>query len=148
MTTLEQKFLDKIQVGISGCWLWTAARGRKGYARFGVNRKIYQAYRWSYEHFIGPIQEGLQLDHFCRAHHCVNPNHLEPVTCKENLLRGDTIQAHNAQKTHCVNGHPFDEKNTLHCKINGRVCRKCRRIRRLKKKASQDQTGQLEVNRA
>lgn len=107
-----------------GCWLWqgTAAGG---YGLFGPNRedKGY-AHRYAWELVHGPIPDGLTLDHLCRTPICVNPWHLEPVTMRENLLRGDGPPARNARMTHCKNGHPFDEANTYVWR-NTRRCRTC-----------------------
>lgn len=115
---------------LSGCWLWSGAISNEGYGRFrfGVRgSKQGMAHRFAYELLVGPIPQGLQLDHLCRTPACVNPAHLEPVTGRENLLRGDTFQARNAAKTSCVHGHPFDERNTEWRPTGGRACRECRR---------------------
>ena len=72
----------------SGCWLWVAMLGSGGYGRFKVGNKNVYAHRLSYEHHVGAIPEGLDLDHLCRTRCCVNPTHLEPVTRKENIRRG------------------------------------------------------------
>lgn len=91
-TPLE-RFLAKIEVqgaAPGGCWLWTGARAGTGYAYMQRGRRgegLVRAHRWSYEHFVGPIPEGLDLDHLCRVRHCVAPHHLEPVTRSENLYR-------------------------------------------------------------
>lgn len=113
------------------CWLWTGELTRDGYGRFTTGNQRVPAHRWSYERFVGPIPDGLQLDHVkargCSHRRCVRPDHLEPVTCRENLLRGDTVNAANAAKTECVNGHPFDTTNTYVAPSTGeRGCRTCR----------------------
>lgn len=77
-----------IEPGSGGCWLWTKSRSRDGYGWASLNEKTYQAHRFVYTIVIGPIPDGLQLDHLCRVRHCVNPSHLEPVTVIENLKRG------------------------------------------------------------
>lgn len=117
-----------------GCWIWTAAT-RTGYgvthvgSRTDGSRRYVMVHRLLYEHLVGPIPEGLDLDHLCRVRACVNPAHLEPVTRQENLLRGVGLTAQKAAQTHCVNGHPFDEANT-HIRSNGtRSCRVCGRER-------------------
>lgn len=94
------------------CWLWKAYRDRDGYGVLTCRPKYMRAHRFAYELLIGPIPEGLQLDHLCRIRHCVNPKHLEPVTSRVNSLRGRTLQAINAAKTHCPQGHPYDAENT------------------------------------
>jgi hypothetical protein len=77
--------------------------------------------------YVGKIPEGLQIDHLCRVRECANPAHLEAVTCRENLLRGDTVTAHNANKTHCVNGHEYTPENTAITRDGCRRCRICHR---------------------
>ncbi len=71
------------------CWVWTDVPNDMGYGVFGVGQKVVKAYRWSYEHFVKPIPDGLMPDHLCRNPPCVRPSHLEPVTNRENVLRGD-----------------------------------------------------------
>lgn len=105
------------------CWIWAGRLDPQGYGRHSWDL----AHRVAYERFMGPIPDGLTLDHLCRTPACVNPWHLEPVTLRENLLRGDTFQARNAAKTHCKRGHPFDEENTYITPAGWRSCRSCRR---------------------
>lgn len=114
----------------TGCWLWQAATSRDGYGFFTIRTRLQGvAHRWAYETFVGPIPPGLHLDHLCRVRNCVNPEHLEPVTSRENSLRGDTFQARNVAKTHCPKGHGYTEENTYRDKRGARFCRECRRIR-------------------
>lgn len=109
------------------CWLWRGHTSVGGYGDFAVwKNRHYGAHRLAYELLVGPIPDGLHIDHLCRVRNCVNPAHLEPVTCKENLLRGQTFQAANARKTHCIHGHPFDDSNTYWRPAGGRGCRTCR----------------------
>jgi hypothetical protein len=123
---LDRRF-DEMTQKSGSCWLWTGGLTRDGYGVFWVNRKQRRpAHRWSYEHFVGPIPEGLQIDHLCRVRRCVNPDHLEPVTNRENILRGDTFAAANGRKTHCPKGHPYEGENLY--EIRGeRRCRACNR---------------------
>jgi len=74
------------------CWLWTDVPNDMGYGVFGVGQKVVRAYRWSYERFVGPIPDGLMPDHLCHNPPCVRPDHLEPVTNRENCLRGDNTK--------------------------------------------------------
>jgi hypothetical protein len=125
---LPQRFWDKVKVdGGSGCWLWTAYTSRKGYGQLRLGSKDCLAHRVAYEALVGEIPEGLQCDHLCRIRRCVNPEHLEPVTSRENTLRGDTVAARNAAKTHCPIGHEFSEENTRVLKGGRRECRACHR---------------------
>lgn len=108
----------------SGCWLWMRALTSAGYATIGW--KDYP-HRMIYRLFKGEIPSGLDLDHKCRVRSCVNPDHLEPVTRRENLRRGINWER---EKTHCPQGHPYDKENTLQgggSKRRFRVCRICRR---------------------
>lgn len=99
------------------CWLWMGAKW-KGYGQFGVQQSpgvwpLRKAHRVAYELIVGPIPDGMQLDHLCRNPSCVNPDHLEPVTNRENGLRGVSIAATNAKKTHCPQGHEYTFENTV-----------------------------------
>lgn len=115
---------------MSGCWLWTGGRSREGYGKFWFGGKTDLAHRYSYINFIGPIPEGLQIDHLCRVRSCCNPQHLEAVTMKENILRGESPQARHARRQYCKNGHPLVEGN-LHPDSRGwgrGSCLTCRRL--------------------
>jgi hypothetical protein len=130
---VRDRFMEKVDK-TETCWLWRAFIEPKGYGRF--RQKL--AHRVSYEMHVGPIPDGLTLDHLCRVRHCVNPAHLEPVTAAENTRRGKE-----ATKTHCKHGHLFDEANTIHivdrAKGGKRACRTCARAAKqrhyLRKKA-------------
>ncbi len=107
------------------CWIWMGViDSSQGYGKFFINGKQIWAHKFSF----GKVPAGKQLDHLCRNRKCVNPTHLEPVTRKENILRGEGFSAINARKTHCVNGHPFDGVNS-YTKMRGislrRICRAC-----------------------
>lgn len=106
------------------CWLWTAAQDGRGYGQIHIDGMPEKAYRVAYRLFVGPIEGGLHIDHLCRVRPCVNPAHLEMVTLAENNKRQ---VHHNALKTHCRNGHPYDAENTRYASYGyGRVCRICR----------------------
>lgn len=110
------------------CWIWTGRRQEEGYGRFGVRELTPSgtklAHRAAYELTVGPIPDGLHLDHLCRVPACVNPSHLEPVTVKENTRRG----LNGVLRTHCSAGHELTEENTyLRASDNSRHCRTCRR---------------------
>lgn len=109
------------------CWLWTASTNN-GYGSISLGaRKRVQAHRFAYELLVGPIPDGLELDHLCRVRHCVNPAHLEPVTARENQLRSLSVSGINAAKTHCIWGHEYTPENTyIRPCDGGRDCRACR----------------------
>jgi HNH endonuclease len=117
-----QRFEERISP-LEDCWIWDRP-GIGGYGMLHVNGKQVYAHRWSYEFHIGPIPEGLQLDHLCRRRACVNPYHLEPVPAEVNKARG-IKKNRNTGKTHCQNGHPFDAQNTYLTTAGFRKCRIC-----------------------
>lgn len=114
----------------TGCWLWVGAHDNGGYGIFR-NQK---AHRFSYTLHRGEIPEGLVLDHLCRVRCCVNPNHLEAVTAKENIRRGEVSLIHGS-KTNCPYGHPYDVDNIYYYKnsrnevLKTRACRICKLIK-------------------
>lgn len=102
------------------CWQWTGTGTKTGYGQLSINGQHRYAHRWAYEHFIGPIPSGLQIDHLCRNRGCVNPAHLEPVTAEENTRRAAAFI------THCPAGHLYDKTNTR-VRNGTRDCRACDR---------------------
>jgi hypothetical protein len=106
---------------MSGCWIWLGALTIGGYASFSIATSTAEvAHRYSYKQKYGPIPQGKELDHLCRVRCCVNPDHVEPVTRKENVRRGL-----GGPKSVCKYGHPFNEANT-YWKANGaKSCRVC-----------------------
>ena len=131
MMSLETvgRFRGKIFTGATdrNCWLWIGTKDGSGYGLLYINGHLVKAHRFAYELLVGSIPEGLTIDHLCRNRACVNPDHLEPVTMRTNLLRGNGWAAQNARKAHCPQGHPFDEQNTYYDPKGGRRCRVCRR---------------------
>lgn len=126
---LPERFWSKATPG-EDCWLWTGCLGGHGYGTLWMNGATRYAHRLIYEALVGPIPEGLELDHLCRVRHCVNPAHLEPVTHKVNQLRGTSPMADSARKTHCLRGHPLSGPNLyLRPDGKGRQCRACTAIR-------------------
>jgi hypothetical protein len=106
------------------CWVWTGSvNATTGYGRAGSMGASTHAISWSL--LRGPVPEGLQLDHLCRVRICCNPDHLEPVTPRENLMRGQTLAAANAAKTHCSRGHEYSDTNTHVSPQRRRKCRIC-----------------------
>lgn len=115
------------------CWLWTGYTDEHGYAYFTLRvdgkPTNHRANRWLYERMVGPIPQGLTLDHTCRVRHCVRPEHQEPVTSKVNIMRGETLAAANAAKTRCPSGHEYSIENTRINRKGSRECRQCNRDR-------------------
>lgn len=124
-TPFEDKY---IQEPISGCWLWLQHLNSWGYGTIRVGNKTAYAHRVSYEMKKGKIPEGMTIDHLCRVTSCVNPDHLEVVTNKENLRRGLSPSAINKRKTVCNRGHEINSENTYITAKGHRLCRKCNAI--------------------
>lgn len=115
------------------CWLWTGGQHSKGYGKFDGTLL---AHRVAYELFVGPIATGLQIDHLCRNHICVNPTHLEPVTQRENILRGESPVAEHARREICKRGHPLAGDNLYVVPRTGaRRCRACVALREAERAA-------------
>lgn len=109
------------------CIVWTGSTTNGyGYMRFRGTPQT--AHRIAYEHFVGPIGEGLVVDHLCRNRSCVNVRHMELVTNRENILRGESPAAKYARSDRCVNGHEWSPENTGIYK-GARRCRSCARER-------------------
>jgi hypothetical protein len=147
--SLEQRFLDKIEqpADDGACWPWKATLQNSGYGRFWLGGRLVLAHRVAYELWVGPLvpedndDESIiwTVDHTCHNsddtcpggveclhRRCCNPAHLELVPKRTNLLRGQTIAATNAAKTHCLNGHAFTPGNTAVYTQHGRKYRSCR----------------------
>ena len=123
----ERFFENAMPEPNSGCWIWIGSCTSKGYGQFGYKGMNVPAHRWGYEHLVGQIPSGLQLDHLCRVRCCVNPAHLEVVSSRTNVLRGVGVTAMNAKKTHCPQGHPYAGDNLYIYPHGGRGCRECNR---------------------
>jgi hypothetical protein len=116
-----------------GCWLWGGPPASTGYGQVRWEGRPRHTHRLVYELLVGPVPEGLVLDHKCRTRLCVNPEHLEPVTHRENILRGVGLTAVHARKTHCPAGHAYSPSNT---RIYGgkRHCLACQRERPIRRR--------------
>lgn len=117
--SFDAQFFSKVRM-TDGCWIWTGSLTR-GYGMLTTGRKQVYAHRVAYEQILGPIPDGLHLDHLCRNPACVRPDHLEPVTPRENMHRG----VGHGKETHCPRGHPYNGANLRITKSGGRVCRIC-----------------------
>jgi len=136
--TLAERFWAKVvkdgpipshRPDLGPCWTWTGTiHGATGYGYFSLDHSHpVGAHRIAYELTIGPLGNAI-VDHLCRNRACPNPTHLEPVTYRENLVRGPTtIAAQNLAKTHCPHGHSYDEVNTYIWRDGSRHCRACSR---------------------
>lgn len=129
MNSVAERFWSKVEKTDS-CWLYTGSNNN-GYGQFWTGTKNSLAHRFSYE-LVAKIPEGLHIDHLCRVRNCVNPEHLEPVTNKENVLRGEGYTAKKARQTHCIRGHELSGKNLAITVKGYRRCNKCNVIRTLK----------------
>ena len=127
--TKLDKLLSNVVFASNGCWLWTKAISEGWYGVISFDGKTYKAHKILYEIIVGPVEDGLELDHLCREPSCVNPFHLEQVTHRENILRGTGCAATNAAKTHCKNGHALDGINLYINNRGDRVCKTCKRQR-------------------
>ncbi len=138
--SLEERIRERMEIRDTGyataCWLSTRPVGTNGYTHISVGRKRRLLHRVAYELWVGPIPDGLTIDHLCRVKVCCNPEHLEPVTQRVNQLRSDSPAARRAKQTHCLRGHEFTPENT-EIKRNGcRGCKACHRQRDAERKGA------------
>lgn len=140
--TLAERFWPKVNK-TDGCWEWTASKDVEGYGRIGEGGKYGRpllAHRvsWFFEYGVWPKET---IDHLCRNRGCVRPSHLEDVSMKENILRGESPSATHARKTHCPQSHPYSGNN-LYVHPNGsRRCRKCHATHERRRRASKKVEG-------
>lgn len=133
--TPEQRFWPRVDKNgplhptLGRCWVWTGDTSSSGYGRFYLLGRQMASHVVSWWWANGPVPEGLELDHLCRVRACCNPEHLEPVTHRENIMRSASPPATNARKTHCVHGHEFTVTNTYITSQGYRSCRTCHRDR-------------------
>jgi len=111
----------------TGCWVWMGSKNGGGYGQTTLNGKHVDAHRLVYSELVGDIPSAMDLDHLCRNRACVNPDHLEPVSRRTNLLRGYGVSARNAIRTHCNYGHAFSGDNLGVDGHGYRYCRQCKR---------------------
>jgi hypothetical protein len=123
-------FLDRINKQ-SYCWTWVGSIGHDGYGRAYYKGKNNMAHRAVYRAFVDEIPPEMTIDHLCRNKLCVNPEHLQVASQRDNILRSDNQASINTKKTHCVNGHEYTAKNTYSYKASRgkgiwRACKTCR----------------------
>lgn len=125
---------QKIQEGVricekTGCWIWEKGKTSCGYGATYCEGIFFSTHVSSYELYIGPVERGFELDHLCRNRSCCNPNHLEKVLHRENLIRSPISRTfQNIQATHCPQGHEYNSENTI-VRRNARECLQCKRDR-------------------
>lgn len=125
--SMDERFWEKVDRRTpEECWEWKACKVR-GYGHFKAERQI-PAHIYAYRILIGPIPEGMTLDHLCRNRGCVNPYHLEPCSRGENTLRGNSPSAILYREKKCKQGHSMEDDNVyiIHSKSDGRIRRRCR----------------------
>lgn len=137
------RLLGRAVAGPNSCLIWAGGTDRDNYGRARINNREHRVHRVVYKLLVGPVTEGVLVDHACHNgdvtcpggreclhRRCINPHHLEAVTNRENLYRSSLVlPVLNARKTHCLNGHLFDEANTYLDPRGSRTCRECRRAR-------------------
>jgi hypothetical protein len=120
---LKRRIREQTIVDDNGCWIFQGAKDRAGYGRFYMGLgQTRRTHRLTYELWVGPIPEGLELDHLCNTPACCRPSHLEPVTGLENRQRGTK------RRKRCGRGHYYSKRNTYITPQGVRMCRECRRI--------------------
>jgi hypothetical protein len=128
MASLTERLFSRVaNLGGQGCWPWIGDKFSGGYGRLTVDGRGKLVHRVVYQKLVGPIPQGLTIDHLCRNRACVRPSHLEPVTGRVNSLRGTGPSAQNARKTHCHKGHPLSGDN-VRVTTKQRRCRECVRV--------------------
>lgn len=132
---VEPRLWPKVEKRAGGCWVWRGYTRQNGYGDINVHGRRIRVHRLVYEMLVGPIPTGCDLDHVCRERACVNPDHLEPVTRRENLRRGLRGILH----THCPAGHPLSGDN-VGMSRGWRFCRTCKRAKDLRR-PSRAKTG-------
>lgn len=131
-TPLPDRILYRSEPGANGCLVWTAFLDRDGYGWLSVDGRLVAAHRASYAAFVGPIPEGMTVDHTCFVPACVNADHLRLLTWEENRRNQRTALA-----TRCQRGHEFTPENTgRHGPRQQRFCRTCRRIAQNRRRAA------------
>jgi hypothetical protein len=130
-----ERLVEKIRINdVTDCWEWTASKQAQGYAQISIKllngkHQPQLAHILTYEWLVGPVPDGMELDHLCRVRHCVNPFHLEPVPHLDNVLRGAAPTAKWSLTNTCKRGHPLRGDNVYIQKGGLRSCIICRKDR-------------------
>jgi len=146
--------MNKVEVDYFGCWLYGGFLDRDGYGNVSIplatarrGWSTGRAHRVVYEYFRGTIPDGMTLDHICGVRNCVNPDHLQPCTAGENVMRGNSLQAQYATRTHCKNGHPFSGSNLFTKRDGqGRGCLACQAAGQARYRAKKKQKKEAMTN--
>lgn len=109
----------------TGCWNWTGTKSDSGYGRVSIDGRAHQAHRIAYEILRAQIPDGMQIDHLCRNRACLNPDHMEPVTQRENIMRGESVSARNARRNHCNRGHEYVQGSFIMERSKSGLMRRC-----------------------
>ena len=130
-----ERLLERVEIDLdTECWIWQGSADSKGYGKILVGSRVDGSRRYPgthlvvYEHLAGLVPDGQELDHLCRRRLCCNPDHLEPVSHTVNIQRGEWRNRY-GPRTHCEQGHPFDEANTMVRPDGGRRCKTCKNER-------------------
>lgn len=133
-TPAHERVIARIERTPSGCWIYRGSISPQGYGQVRVSGRTELTHRVLYAALVGPIPDGLVIDHLCRVRECCNPSHLEPVAQRVNILRGSGPAiagqyraAIERAKAECPRGHSYSDANTYITRHGHRQCRTCKR---------------------